>query len=415
MAISIKTISCPQCGANVKCEDGREKLFCSYCGALIVVTNENEHIYRHIDEADVKRAENERIEMLANMRANEEKNKASSYSKKVRLIVILTLLALGIILMIIGAIDNPMLAMVGMLVLEAAGFVGLSMIPKRNNRGTTQNVNNQTTNKQTSNTQNSIRITSAMANYYSCNYESIATIMKSSGFTNVTCVPLKDMGGRTSIASRNGQVSTLSINGEEDIREDDYYPADAVIIIAYHSFSTESLTNVETTSSDQTKTSTGTNGNAYRQQANQPENAICPSCGAEVQVDSSGSFAFCPFCGTKNNAVLSHENDYQHINCAATTNKSANKTIVSNLIISFSTTDPRVGMVTRIVSTGEKYTYVNGTTLSFCLPQGHQPIVLKIGKINYNRDIVIPPSNNPVKIYASYNGRAQITIDQPAY
>ena len=84
-----------------------------------------------------------------------------------------------------------------------------------------------------------------------------------------------------------------------------------------------------------------------------------------------------------------------------------------NLYISFNTTDPSVGMVTRIVSTGVKNTYINGQTLSFHLAQGSQTIVLKIGSRNYNRNIVIPPDHSPVRIYASYNGRAHITIDQP--
>ena len=70
-------------------------------------------------------------------------------------------------------------------------------------------------------------------------------------------------------------------------------------------------------------------------------------------------------------------------------------------------------MVSRIVDTGVKGTYVNGQTLSYHLNQGPHTIVLKIGKKNYNRDIVIPPDNQPVRIYASFNGRAQISIDQP--
>ncbi len=29
-------------------------MFCSYCGTQIIATNENEHIYRHIDEAKIR-------------------------------------------------------------------------------------------------------------------------------------------------------------------------------------------------------------------------------------------------------------------------------------------------------------------------------------------------------------------------
>ena len=43
-------------------EEGRTHLFCSYCGSQIILTNDNEHIYRHIDETEIKRIEsNERL------------------------------------------------------------------------------------------------------------------------------------------------------------------------------------------------------------------------------------------------------------------------------------------------------------------------------------------------------------------
>ena len=126
----------------------------------------------------------------------------------------------------------------------------------------------------------------------------------------------------------------------------------------------------------------------------------CPHCGATMQFEDTMESMFCPFCGgTVTNDVII----YQDI-------PSSNE---PNLYISFNSTDPSVGMVTRIVSTGVKNTYINGQTLSFHLAQGNQLIVLKIGSRNYNRSIVIPPDNSPVRIYASYNGRAHISIDQP--
>ena len=86
----------------------------------------------------------------------------------------------------------------------------------------------------------------------------------------------------------------------------------------------------------------------------------------------------------------------------------------ANLYITYNTINSNVGMVTRIVSDGTKHTYSNGQTFAFRLAPGCQTIILKIGKKNYSRDIVIHPSNSPVRIYASYNGRAQISIDQPS-
>ena len=133
----------------------------------------------------------------------------------------------------------------------------------------------------------------------------------------------------------------------------------------------------------------------------------CTSCGATFsQFKNSTNFAFCTYCGGK--VVNVTEPKDGNINYNTQRNSNA-----PNLYISYASINPNVFMVTRIVSTGAKHTYVNGQTLPFRLAQGPQTIILKIGKKNYSREIVIPSNNTPVRIYASYNGRAQITIDQP--
>ena len=45
-------------------EEGRKYIFCSYRGAKILLDNDNEYIFRHIDEASIKRAETYRIVKL---------------------------------------------------------------------------------------------------------------------------------------------------------------------------------------------------------------------------------------------------------------------------------------------------------------------------------------------------------------
>lgn len=141
------------------------------------------------------------------------------------------------------------------------------------------------------------------------------------------------------------------------------------------------------------------------------KNACCASCGKVIaNFKNSGGFAFCPYCGGDVNGT---PRPAQQATGPVVVVQS--KTNEPNLYISYNTTNPGVGMVTRIVTTGEKNTYVNGQTLSFHLSPGPQQIILKIGKKNYARDIVIPSNNSPVRIYGSFNGRAQISVDQPPY
>ena len=61
MSIKITSVKCPDCGSTLPIEEGRTQVFCSYCGAKVIITNENEHIYRHIDEAGIKQAETNRM------------------------------------------------------------------------------------------------------------------------------------------------------------------------------------------------------------------------------------------------------------------------------------------------------------------------------------------------------------------
>ena len=139
----------------------------------------------------------------------------------------------------------------------------------------------------------------------------------------------------------------------------------------------------------------------------------CSNCGAHMQFDNTREFMFCEYCGHRVANVNEQVNINQQVNVSGTVYHVQDRSNEPNLYISYNTSNPKVGMVTRIVSTGVKSTYVNGQTLSFHLNQGRQLIVLKIGSRNYNREVVIPPDNSPVRIYASFNGRARISIDQP--
>ncbi|MBR1905613.1 MAG: hypothetical protein IJ819_04060 [Clostridiales bacterium] len=140
----------------------------------------------------------------------------------------------------------------------------------------------------------------------------------------------------------------------------------------------------------------------------------CASCGRSLdKFDNSKSFSFCPYCGGNvyNNTGPAYI--AQKPAAKATSGNRRKNNNEPNLFISYTTINPAIGLVTRIVSTGVKNTYTSGQTISFNLPQGRQEIILKIGLKNYSRTVVIPASNSPVRIYASYNGRAQISIDQP--
>lgn len=120
MAIKFTSVKCPECGANLPIEEGREKMFCSYCGMQIIMTNENEHIYRHIDEARFKQAEVNQAVQLKKLEIIERKRAAAEKNKKLKIIVSIVMGVDGILLMLAGAGWG---GMVGLLVLEGVMMI----------------------------------------------------------------------------------------------------------------------------------------------------------------------------------------------------------------------------------------------------------------------------------------------------
>ena len=122
MAVKFTSVKCPECGANLPIEEGREKIFCSYCGTPIIMTDENEYTYRHVDEAEVKRAETEQLVHLKELEMEEKdrkrKVKAIAYS------IVGVVVVIGMILMLLGksllGMDIILVACIPMLILDFA-------------------------------------------------------------------------------------------------------------------------------------------------------------------------------------------------------------------------------------------------------------------------------------------------------
>ena len=57
MALKMNQMKCPSCGANLEFDGDRDRVFCTYCGTPIVITDENRHeiVHRQIDEAAIER------------------------------------------------------------------------------------------------------------------------------------------------------------------------------------------------------------------------------------------------------------------------------------------------------------------------------------------------------------------------
>lgn len=133
--MKVISLKCPECSASLSIEEGRDQLFCQYCGAKIVLQNENERIYRRIDEADVKRSETERLIRLKELEMEAAKREDEKASKRLKVKISLALVVVGIAMAVFGnflgeASGNPdssfyAMSVLGLMLMMGAGYIWL--------------------------------------------------------------------------------------------------------------------------------------------------------------------------------------------------------------------------------------------------------------------------------------------------
>lgn len=100
MAIQMIRLKCPACGANLEIESDRKTAFCTYCGEKILVHNDNEYTYRHIDEARLREIELEERELEEKIKDKEKRE----HFRKTRNKVMIWLLIISFVLVVISAV-----------------------------------------------------------------------------------------------------------------------------------------------------------------------------------------------------------------------------------------------------------------------------------------------------------------------
>lgn len=202
---------CPHCGAELEIEKNRSFAYCTYCGTKIIIDNKNEHVFRHIDEAEIKRVE---VDREIQMRELDLKEQGIKNRKKMLLIwisVCLVFVGLGVVGIFF---ENEALefCFVFAMIVGGYGFIYWYDHPA----------------------DGSIRLTSSVLNYKKKTYSQVMTELQKLGFKNVQAIPMKDL--TFGILYKSDRVDKLIINGEVITSGASYSP-DAVIQIMYHSFS----------------------------------------------------------------------------------------------------------------------------------------------------------------------------------
>ena len=186
--MNMKTIECAYCGAAIEVDvQGRDSVFCNYCGKKIALNGENSVTKnvnikkdikvhkRYTDDADVIRAQTE---------AKKDKNDLITFA-----------------------------AIIGAFALMAALILGVPALIKAGN-------------------ENSGNIS---AGYYKDlvgeNYKTVEAHFRAAGFTNIELIDLNDSG----IAFWNeGKVETISVGGDTSFESLDFFDPNTKVVISYH-------------------------------------------------------------------------------------------------------------------------------------------------------------------------------------
>lgn len=233
MAVQFISMECPKCGAPLQIEAGRKEAYCSYCGAKVLVVNDNEYVFRHIDEAGVIKAETERMVQMKQMEIEDQKRveakEAKSQDQKyfaIALVVGAAIFLLGTIVQ--GAVpDSQVGASVGgtgILVIIAAFLLRRL---KNNDSQSTAPGNPSAPKIPT------VRVPDSVSGYQLKSYQAIESILYAAGFTNIRSVPLNDLV--FGVLIRPGFVQSISIGGKDIQGGGKKFRADAPVVISYHS------------------------------------------------------------------------------------------------------------------------------------------------------------------------------------
>jgi len=229
MGVKFVSVKCPDCGANLDFEADRKQGFCNYCGAKIFIQNENEYIYRHVDEAQIKQAETEWMVRLKQIELVEKKREDIKKAKALKIKNSLIMFLMGIFIIAFGfmvgdAFGGPgswfyMLPWIGIFLIIGAGFLFFNAHDNEMDDDIDFS--------------DKIKVPSSIYDYEKMSYSVIESIFIGAGFTNVKSVGLNDL--TFGVLKKPGMVESITINGSQVIFGGKKYPKDASVVITYHS------------------------------------------------------------------------------------------------------------------------------------------------------------------------------------
>lgn len=228
MGYKLISVKCPDCGQTLSIEENRTQVFCSYCGAKVLISNENEYVFRQVDEADIKKAETERIIRMRELDLAEKNSSLRKVLTIIWLIVTLVLLVIAVVLMLSPGNESMPGWAGGFLflfyacapIIGGGGYLVFKWLPEKENEKVIEK-------------QGGLRFPSGLAPFSDKKYFAVQDTLHSTGFTNITCINLHDLNLLTALVNSD-KIDKITINGKQITSGGKMYMPDVPIVITYH-------------------------------------------------------------------------------------------------------------------------------------------------------------------------------------
>ena len=226
--VKLISIKCPECGANLEIEEERKTAFCTYCGAKLLIHNENEHIFRNVDEAEILHAQNEKYKLETDriaMTQNLVDEKKDTIIMIIALLAIIVIFVIATLMRVSGSEELKDISLLLILV----DFMGLTIYMVF----IVTIFDNKSKNK---NKPGYIKFPEGVDYIHGfrtkIHYLSAERALQVSGFKDIQSINLFDL--KPNNTKREFCVSKITIDGNEIDDFEASYNANSKIIIYYH-------------------------------------------------------------------------------------------------------------------------------------------------------------------------------------
>lgn len=214
---TILKLECPYCSAPLEYEEGKEQMYCQYCGKKILLIDENSYTFKHIDEAKIRESENNKTIRLKELDYEERIERKESRVKYFAYGIALIMFIAGLLTFEYSGFIGTFLVLGGLLIFHTTYFA----IQDRQEEKRIRELNRA-----------GLILTNGLSNYKECDYKEVYAKLKSLGFNSIILIPLHDLSFTN--LWKNGKVESITVDSEPMVMNMPY-PENGKVEIKYHS------------------------------------------------------------------------------------------------------------------------------------------------------------------------------------